>query len=83
LITKKSKTAQKPAAGSIKTTFGGNKSVRKSVNSVTKNGYRGDLRAGAVARASAIRASQKPVKEAPESKARGAKAAKAAAEKDA
>jgi large subunit ribosomal protein L28e len=52
-------------------------------NNVAKNGYRGDLRQAAVARASAIRKSQKPVKESPEKKLRGAKAKKAAAEKDA
>jgi large subunit ribosomal protein L28e len=44
-------------------------------------GYRSDLRAEAVARASAIRKSQRPVKEIPENKPRGAKAKKAAAEK--
>jgi large subunit ribosomal protein L28e len=51
-------------------------------NNVAKNGYRGDLRAAAVARASAIRKSQKPVKESPEKKLRGAKAKKAAGEKE-
>lgn len=51
-------------------------------NNVAKNGYRGDLRQAAVARASAIRKSQKPVKESPEKKLRGSKAKKAAAEKE-
>lgn len=46
-----------------------------------KNSYRADLRGDAVARASAIRYSQKPKKDAPEKKLRGAKARKAA-EKD-
>jgi large subunit ribosomal protein L28e len=51
-------------------------------NNVAKNGYRADLRQAAVARASAIRKSQKPVKESPEKKLRGSKAKKAAAEKE-
>jgi large subunit ribosomal protein L28e len=51
-------------------------------NNVAKNGYRGDLRQAAVARASAIRKSQKPVKESPEKKLRGSKAKKAAAENE-
>jgi large subunit ribosomal protein L28e len=51
-------------------------------NNVAKNGYRADLRQAAVARASAIRKSQKPVKDSPEKKLRGSKAKKAAAEKE-
>jgi len=51
------------------------------VSSTAKRGYRSDLRAEAVARASAIRKSQKPVKDTPAPKLRGAKARKAAAEK--
>lgn len=49
-------------------------------SNVAKNGYRGDLRGSAVARASALRQSQRPVKEAPAPKPRGAKAKKDAAE---
>lgn len=52
------------------------------VSSTAKSGYRSDLRAEAVARASAIRLSQTPKKDAPEKKLRGAKAKKAAAEKN-
>ena len=53
--------------------------IYKGVVSYTaKQGYRADLRQEAVARASAIRQSQKPVKEIPEKKPRGAKARKAA-----
>jgi large subunit ribosomal protein L28e len=52
------------------------------VNATAKSGYRSDLRAEAVSRASAIRLSQRPVKEAPQKKLRGTKAKKAAAEKD-
>ena len=47
-------------------------------NAVAKSGYRGDLRQVAVARASAIKRSQRPVRESPVSKPRG-NAAKAAA----
>jgi large subunit ribosomal protein L28e len=42
-----------------------------------KNYYRPDLRAESVARASAIRKSQRPVKKTPEKKLRGGKAKKA------
>jgi large subunit ribosomal protein L28e len=48
------------------------------VSITAKSGYRPDLRAAAVSRASAIRQSQKPKKDAPESKPRGSKAKKAA-----
>ena len=51
------------------------------VNSTTKRNYRPDLRKDAVARASAIRKSQKPVKADKPSKPRGVKAKAAAAEK--
>ena len=48
------------------------------VNYTAKQGYRADLRQEAVARASAIKQSQQPKKEAFEKKPRGAKARKAA-----
>jgi len=48
------------------------------VNYTAKQGYRADLRQEAVARASAVRQSQRPQKETPEKKPRGAKAKKAA-----
>jgi large subunit ribosomal protein L28e len=44
------------------------------VNSTTKRNYRPDLRQDVVAKASAIRRSQKPVKESKPTKTRGAKA---------
>ena len=44
------------------------------VNSTTKRNYRPDLRKDAVARASAVRKSQRPVKADKPSKLRGAKA---------
>ena len=47
------------------------------VNYTAKQGYRADLRQEAVARASAIRQSQRPKKEDPEPKLRGSKAKKA------
>ena len=51
----------------------------KSVAIMTaKSGFRPDLRQAAVARASAIRRSQRPVKPEPEKKLRGAKARQAA-----
>jgi hypothetical protein len=49
------------------------------VNSTTKRNYRADLRKDAVARASAIRHSQRPVKADKTTKTRGAKAKAAAA----
>lgn len=49
-------------------------------NKAAASGYRADLREAAVARVSAIRKSQKDPKPTPESKPRGAKAKKAAAE---
>lgn len=48
------------------------------VNHTAKQGYRADLRQEAVARASAIRQSSQPKKEAAEKKVRGSKAKKAA-----
>ncbi|KAH8821516.1 60S ribosomal protein L28 [Xylogone sp. PMI_703] len=86
LITKKPGQIQRPGKAAITTSFGGNKSTRKTyssiVGSTAKTGYRPDIRAEAVARASAIRRSQRPVKEVPAAKPRGAKAKKAAAEKE-
>ncbi len=51
------------------------------VSSTAKLGYRPDLRAEVVSRASALRLAQVPKKDAPEKKLRGSKA-KAAAEAD-
>ena len=49
------------------------------VNQTAKQGYRPDLRQAAVARASALRQSSRPVKETSERKPRGTKAKKARA----
>jgi len=80
LISKKTKQLNSPAANKHEQTFGGQRSgpkVYKSiVNITTKRGYRSDLRQEAVARASALRRSNKAVKELPEKKVRGAKAKK-------
>ncbi|KAI9697909.1 MAG: hypothetical protein M1836_004261 [Candelina mexicana] len=82
LSTKKEKSLNKPASGINKITWGPNKSNQKTykgiVNSTAKLGYRADLRAEAVARASAIRQSQRSKKDIPEKKLRGGKARKAA-----
>ena len=59
-----------------------NRTYKAIVSVTAKSGYRADLRASAVARASAIRQSQVPKKDSPGKKLRGAKARKAAAEKD-
>lgn len=50
--------------------------------STASSGYRADLRASAVARASALRRASQPKKDAPEAKLRGAKARKAAEVKE-
>ena len=80
LTTKKAGKDNKPASSLQTSNFGSSTSSRKTyrgiVNSTAKKGYRSDLRGPAVARASAIKKSQKPVKERPESKPRGKKAAK-------
>ncbi|KAF2841579.1 ribosomal protein L28e [Patellaria atrata CBS 101060] len=81
LLTKKTGSANKPSSALHTTKFGSNKSSRKTyrsiVSSTAKKGYRPDLRAEAVSRASAIRKSQKPVKQDKPAKLRGAKARKA------
>ncbi|RKF74242.1 putative 60S ribosomal protein L28e [Golovinomyces cichoracearum] len=86
LITKKPKNAQRPASASYSTTFGSSKSTRKTykgiVNTTVRSMYRSDLRAEAVARASAIRCSQMPKKDLPEKKLRGSKAGKIIAKKE-
>ncbi|PSN71022.1 60S ribosomal protein-like protein L28 [Corynespora cassiicola Philippines] len=78
LITKKNDKSHQPATKNQVSTFSKSRSNRKVysaiVNSTTKRNYRPDLRKDAVARASAIRRSQKPVKESKPQKPRGAKA---------
>ncbi|KAH6841083.1 ribosomal L28e protein family-domain-containing protein [Chaetomium sp. MPI-CAGE-AT-0009] len=85
VISKKPSAANKPASGLHTVTYGGNKTSRKTyravANQAAKNGYRADLRAAAVARASGLRRAQRPVKPEPEQKLRGNAAKKAAAAK--
>ncbi|KAH7087578.1 ribosomal L28e protein family-domain-containing protein [Paraphoma chrysanthemicola] len=81
LLIKKSDKHHQPATSTQTVTFGPQRSTRKTfagiVNSTTKRNYRPDLRKDAVARASAIRKSQRPVKADKPTKARGVKAKKA------
>ncbi|KAI9785012.1 MAG: hypothetical protein M1839_001209 [Geoglossum umbratile] len=87
LTTKKqhTTTSHTPASSVNQTSWGPNKSERKTyagiVGHTAKRGYRPDLRHEAVARASAIRQSQRPKKDSPEKKPRGAKAKKIAESK--
>ncbi|KAF2272744.1 ribosomal protein L28e [Westerdykella ornata] len=82
LLVKKANKQNSPATAIQKSTFPASRSTRKIyasiVHSTTNRGYRLDLRRDAVARASAIRKSQKPVKEEKPAKLRGAKARAAA-----
>ncbi|KAI1941228.1 hypothetical protein LOZ66_001740 [Ophidiomyces ophidiicola] len=82
ITTKKAGNANQPAKHLANTPISGtshNRKVYKGVaNRATLGGYRADLRADAVARASAIRCSQRPKKDTPERKPRGVKARKAA-----
>ncbi|KAK4123897.1 ribosomal protein L28e [Parathielavia appendiculata] len=86
VISKKPASANKPASGLYTVTYGGNKTSRKTykavANQVAKNGYRPDLRQAAIARASAIRRSQRTPKPDPVKKPRGAAAKRAAAAKE-
>ncbi|KAH7122551.1 ribosomal L28e/Mak16 [Dendryphion nanum] len=82
LLTKKADKANSPASSIQSTTFSRSRSNRKVYSSIVKatanRNYRADLRRDAVARASAIRKSQKPVKDGKPAKLRGAKARAAA-----
>ncbi|KAH6603432.1 60S ribosomal l28 [Trichoderma cornu-damae] len=82
VLSKKVASSAQPTKAVAKNTIGGGKSTRKTykavASQVAKSGYRADLRAAAVERASAIRRSQLPVKAEPEPKLRGKKALKAA-----
>ncbi|OJD11592.1 hypothetical protein AJ78_07663 [Emergomyces pasteurianus Ep9510] len=84
VTTKKPAMSQKPASSTVTNTYSSTATSRKIykgvANTTAKSGYRPDLRAEAVSRASAIRKSQRPKKEAPVKKPRGAKARKAAEE---
>ncbi|KAK4501319.1 hypothetical protein PRZ48_007127 [Zasmidium cellare] len=81
LTTKLPKRANKPAKSTQTSSFNASTPSRKLyksiVNSTAKKGYRPDLRAEAVARASAIRQSQRENKKDYDKKLRGSKARKA------
>ncbi|KAJ9628473.1 hypothetical protein H2203_002372 [Taxawa tesnikishii (nom. ined.)] len=84
MTTQVEKNAHKPASRlhttSFKSSTPSRKLYRSIVSSTAKKGYRSDLRAEAVARASAVKHSQRPVKGGDKAqKLRGAKARKAAA----
>lgn len=83
LTTKLSSRSNKPAKATQSSSFNASTPSRKLyksvVSSTAKKGYRPDLRAAAVSRASAIRQSQRENKKDRESKPRGAKARKAEA----
>ena len=70
-----------PARSTQSTSFAASTPSRKLykgvVNSTAKKGYRSDLRAEAVARASAVKLSQREKKDMPAPKLRGKKARKA------
>lgn len=82
LTTKLPKQSSRPAKSQQTSSFNASTPSRKLyksvVNSTAKKGYRSDLRAEAVSRASAIRQSQRENKKEYEKKPRGAKARKAA-----
>ncbi|KAM5439657.1 hypothetical protein MferCBS31731_004413 [Microsporum ferrugineum] len=86
VTTKRPDNFHQPGSNTVTTTHGSGSSNRKVYKSVASRtvcgGYRADLRPEAVFRASAIRKSQRPKKDSPEKKLRGAKARKAT-EKDA
>lgn len=81
LTTKLPSRANKPAKSQQTSSFSastpGRKLYKSVVNTTAKRGYRADLRAAAVARASAVKLSQQQKKERAASKPRGASAKKA------
>merc|ERR1712029_1193127 len=83
VLTKKADKAHQPAAQIQTANVPAKRSTRKTyagiINSTAGRNYRSDLRSDAVARASAIRKSQKPVKADQPAKLRGSKKAKAEA----
>ncbi|KAJ4302727.1 hypothetical protein N0V90_001617 [Kalmusia sp. IMI 367209] len=83
LLTKKAGKGHQPASHIQQSSIPASRSTRKTYSAIVKStanrNYRTDLRKDAVARASAIRKSQKPVKETKPQKPRGAKAKAAAA----
>ena len=83
MTTKLPSRQNKPAKSTHSSSFSASTPSRKLyksvVNSTAKKGYRSDLRHDAVARASAVKLSQREKKDQPAAKLRGAKARKAEA----
>ncbi|KAF9733643.1 hypothetical protein PMIN06_007856 [Paraphaeosphaeria minitans] len=83
LLTKKAGKSHQPASHIQQSAIGSSRGTRKTYSTIVKStanrNYRTDLRKDAVARASAIRKSQKPAKESKPAKVRGAKARAATA----
>lgn len=83
MTTKLPKRSNQPARSTQQSSFSASTPSRKLyksvVSSTAKKGYRPDLRRDAVARASAVKLSQREKKDKPAPKLRGAKARKAAA----
>ena len=81
MTTKIPSRTHQPARSTHSTSFSASTPSRKIsknvVNSTAKKGYRSDLRAEAVARASAVKLSQREKKDVPSAKLRGKKARKA------
>lgn len=82
MTTKNHTRANQPGRSSQQSSFssstGSRKLYKSVVGSTAKKGYRSDLRKDAVARASAVKSSQREKKDTPAPKLRGAKARKAA-----
>ncbi|KAK4985780.1 hypothetical protein LTR50_005738 [Elasticomyces elasticus] len=85
LTTKIAKNANRPAKAFQTATFSAATPARKAyrgiVNSTAKKGYRADLRAEAVARASAVKLSLRKKRESPKAKLRGRKRVEAEGKK--
>lgn len=83
LVTKNPSRTNKPGKSLSTTSFSAStpnrKVYRSVVNSTARRGYRPDLRAEAVARASAVKRSQADKKDTPAAKLRGGRARKAKA----
>ncbi|KIX98024.1 uncharacterized protein Z520_06103 [Fonsecaea multimorphosa CBS 102226] len=80
LLTKKTGSSHKPASHHNTHAYGktaSNRKIYKNVaDAIGKRSYRGDLNRDAVARASALKDSQRPKKDTPEKKPRGLKGRK-------
>ncbi|PGH13198.1 hypothetical protein AJ80_06444 [Polytolypa hystricis UAMH7299] len=80
ITTKSPKNPNKTSSDTYSTSATNRKIYKGVANRAVKNGYRADLRATAVHRASALRLAQRPKKDLPVKALRGVKARKAEAE---